>query len=59
MAAGSLLVALGALLVFTPGPGALILLAGSAMVASESRAAAGALDRIELRLRALLGRVRG
>jgi drug/metabolite transporter (DMT)-like permease len=54
--AGALLIALGAILVATPGPGALAALLGAALIATESPSFARFLDRLELRLRALLGK---
>lgn len=53
---GGLLMLLGVLLVPTPGPGLLALLLGAGLIASESLAFAQALDRLELRVRSLLGR---
>ncbi len=50
---GGLLMLIGILLVPTPGPGLLALLLGAGLIASESLAFARALDRLELRLRAL------
>ena len=48
---GVLLVALGVLLMLTPGPGIVVLFAGAALIAAESVRAARALDELELRLR--------
>jgi UPF0716 family protein affecting phage T7 exclusion len=56
MLGGALLVLVGVLLLPTPGPGLLTLLLGVGLIASESLAIARALDRLELRLRSLLGR---
>ena len=50
--AGGVLVVLGTLLLLTPGPGMLVVLAGAMVIASESERAARVLDRAELRLRA-------
>lgn len=52
---GGMLMLLGVLLVPTPGPGLLALLLGAGLIATESLAFARALDRLELRLRELLG----
>jgi len=49
--AGGALMAIGALLFFTPGPGVLVFLAGGTLVARESPRAARALDRLELSVR--------
>ena len=54
--AGVALVALGMVMVLTPGPGALFALVGASLIASESRGFAHALDWCELRLRAMVGR---
>jgi O-antigen/teichoic acid export membrane protein len=51
--AGLLFMLLGVLLIPTPGPGALAVLFGAGLVASESLTFARALDRLELRVRAL------
>ncbi len=51
MLGGALLVALGVLALPTPIPGALLIFAGAAILASRSRRAAAALDWIELRAR--------
>ena len=59
IAAGGLLILLGAVLVATPGPGLLAALLGAGLIATESLAFARFLDRLELRLRARLGRDRG
>jgi hypothetical protein len=56
IAAGGLLIAVGAVLLATPGPGALAALLGAALIASESLGFARFLDRLELRVRALLGK---
>jgi hypothetical protein len=52
------LIIVGSVMLFTPGPGALLVLLGAALVAGESYRAARALDRIELALRAALRRLR-
>lgn len=50
--AGGILVALaGVIFLFTPGPGIVVLLLGAALIAQQSRLAARAFDRIEIRLR--------
>ncbi len=51
IAAGTALLALGIIALPAPGPGFLVIGLGGAMIARESRVAAGALDWIELRLR--------
>ena len=53
-AAGVLLVLLGALLVLTPGPGGLVLVAGALLLAMQSRRAARLFDRSEVRMRGLM-----
>ncbi len=55
---GLVLLALGFLLIFTPGPGSVLLIAGAALLATYSRYAARLLDRLELGVRAALARVR-
>lgn len=55
---GVALIVLGVLLVPTPGPGLLVLLAGALLFAGESRGAARWLDATELRLRELARRLR-
>ena len=57
MTVGGLLLLFGALLVFTPGPGALVAAFGALLIAAQSRRAARALDRAELRLHALSRRL--
>jgi uncharacterized protein (TIGR02611 family) len=59
IAAGVLIVAAGLFFLPAPGPGFLIVLLGAALVAQESRLAARALDRTEVRLRALVAWGRG
>ena len=59
IAGGVMLMGLGLLLVFTPGPGLLVFAAGLAMLAAESAAAARVLDALELRLRTALRWLRG
>jgi len=54
IAGAVMVIGLGVLLVFTPGPGTVLLLAGAAMLATESARAARVLDLLELRLRASL-----
>ena len=56
IAGGSGLILLGLLLMATPGPGLLATLLGAGLVASESPAFARALDRLELRVRAMIGK---
>ena len=58
VAGGIVLVVVGSLMFFTPGPGALLALLGAALIAGESASVARALDRLELALRALLRRRR-
>jgi hypothetical protein len=48
----------GALMLFVPGPGLLVLLVGLVLIAQESRAMACALDWLELRARAMYQRAR-
>src|SRR4051812_20711381 len=50
---GALLCLVGVLLLVLPGPGLLLLAVGAFMLAEQSKAAARALDRTELRLRRL------
>jgi len=59
IAGGLLVVAGGVVAVPGPGPGWLIILLGLAMVAGESLVLARLLDRVEMRLRSLAGRVAG
>jgi hypothetical protein len=47
----------GTLLVFTPGPGAAVILLGATLLASESLRVAHALDWCELKARAVLRRL--
>ena len=54
--AGVLLIAAGIVFLPLPGPGMLIIALGAFLLAEESRAAARALDWIELRVRRLVGR---
>jgi hypothetical protein len=56
IAGAVMLMGLGALLLFTPGPGTVLLIGGAAMLTAESAAAARVLDRIEQRARALFRR---
>ena len=56
MAGGAVLCLLGIFLLVVPGPGIPVLAAGAALLAQQSRATAQLLDRIELRLRRMLGR---
>ena len=56
--AGLLLILVGAILILTPGPGGLVLLAGALVLAVQSHAAARLFDRSELRLRRLARRLR-
>lgn len=55
---GIVLVAAGLVLLFIPGPGLLVGLFGFALLSSQSRILATALDRVEPRVRRLAGRVR-
>ncbi len=57
-AIGVLLVAIGIILLFIPGPGLLVGFFGLALLSSQSRALARVLDRVEPRLRAFGHRVR-
>lgn len=54
IAAGATLMAVGALLLLTPGPGLLALLAGAAILARESPRAARTFDRLEVQVRSWL-----
>lgn len=56
--AGTILIATGLLLVFTPGPGLVLAALGAAVLARESAVAARAFDHLELRLRRLAARLR-
>ena len=56
IAGGSALILLGLIMIATPGPGLLAGLLGAGLVASESPAFARALDRLELRVRGLIGK---
>ena len=55
IAGGTALLVLGMLMILTPGPGAVLMILGASLVASESRGIAHALDWCELRARAVLG----
>jgi len=55
---GTVVVALGLLLLPAPGPGTIVLALGAALLAEESRWVARALDRAELLLRSALRRLR-
>jgi len=55
---GVLLVAAGLIMLFIPGPGILTAIFGLALLSSQSRWLAGAMDRTEPKLRAWAGRVR-
>jgi UPF0716 family protein affecting phage T7 exclusion len=55
---GILLVAIGIVLLFIPGPGLLVALFGLALLSSQSHMLASALDRAEPRVRDFAGRVR-
>ena len=55
---GSALVAFGVVLLAAPGPGLLMIFMGAAMIAEESLLAAKALDRAEVKVRALLRRAK-
>lgn len=48
---GTLLAFVGFLLLFAPGPGTLLLLAGAALIAQQSERAARLLDWFEIRVR--------
>lgn len=54
--AGTLLCAIGAVMLVAPGPGLLLLAVGAFMLAEQSPTCARALDRMELRLRKLMRR---
>jgi len=54
MMAGAILVATGALLFFTPGPGFVLVAIGAAVLARESARAARLFDRLEVQLRGLV-----
>jgi hypothetical protein len=56
LAFGGLLLLFGMLLVFTPGPGAAVAALGAMLIGGQSRRAALALDRLEVRLRSLASR---
>ena len=58
LAGGVALVLLGAVMIVTPGPGLLLILLGAALIAGESHRLARYFDRLELALRARLGRAR-
>lgn len=55
---GALLIALGSIMLLTPGPGVAVLLLGAAIIAGESHSAAHALDWCEMQIRASLRRLR-
>lgn len=52
------LLLVGAVLLLIPGPGSVLILAGTALLAEESLLVAKALDRAELRIRKGIGAVR-
>ena len=52
----SVLIGVGVVLLFVPGPGTVLIGLGAALVAEESLAVARALDWTELKLRRLIGR---
>ena len=53
---GTVLCAVGAVMLVAPGPGLLLLAVGAFMLAEQSPTCARALDRLELRLRKLMRR---
>lgn len=53
LAAGFILLAGGAVMLFIPGPGLLVILFGLGLLASQSAPLAGFLDRLEVRARRL------
>ena len=55
---GIVLVAVGIVLLFIPGPGLLVAFFGFALLSSQSHVLASALDRAEPRVRHFAGRVR-
>jgi hypothetical protein len=56
VAGGALVIVAGIILLPLPGPGMLIIAAGALLMAERSRAAARALDWLELKARRLVGR---
>lgn len=56
LTAALLLIIAGVILLPVPGPGSVVVLVGAALLAQESRRVAQLLDRLEIRLRALLDR---
>jgi hypothetical protein len=56
LAAGTALSMVGLMMLVTPGPGVLLLAIGATLLAEQSLWAARLLDRLELRLRKLVGR---
>jgi Putative transmembrane protein (PGPGW) len=56
IAGGALIVLAGIVLLPLPGPGLLVIAAGALLMAEESRAAARALDWLEMKARRLAGR---
>jgi uncharacterized protein (TIGR02611 family) len=57
--AGLLVIAVGIVMLPAPGPGMLVVLAGSCILAGESKRVAQGLDRAELAARRLWQRLRG
>ena len=53
---GVLILLAGIVLLPLPGPGMLVVAAGALLMAEGSRAVAGLLDAIEVRVRSLIGR---
>ena len=58
MMGGLFVCGVGAVMLFVPGPGLLVLLIGLVLIAQESRAMACALDWTELRARSALQRMK-
>ncbi|TVO59303.1 PGPGW domain-containing protein [Denitromonas halophila] len=52
LAGGTVVALLGLVMLFTPGPGLVFMAAGAALLGSESRIVARALDRLEVLVRA-------
>lgn len=57
VAAGVALVTLGAIMMFAPGPGMLVLLIGAGLLAEESERVARWLDALEVLLRRVVSRI--
>lgn len=58
LCAAFLLILVGIVLLFIPGPGSVLIVIGAALLAQESEGTARALDSLEMKLRRLISRAR-